>query len=52
MLLSFSIVQFLTNYDVTNRKQYMDLKHSSVQKGHKKVKIESIETTVSKFCDL
>ena len=35
MQLSFSNVQFLTNYDVTNRKQQMDLTYSVVWKGHK-----------------
>ena len=35
MLLSFSFVQFLTNYDVTNRKQQMELLNSFLQKWHK-----------------
>ena len=35
MLLSFLIVQFLTNYDIINRNQYMNLVYSSVWKGHK-----------------
>ena len=35
MLLSFLIVQFLTNYDVTNRKQNVELIYSSVRKWHK-----------------
>ena len=38
MLLSFSLVQFLTNYDVTNRKHL----HKN---GIKKAKIITIETT-------
>ena len=35
MLLSFSIVRFLTNNDVTNRKLKNKLIYSIVQKGHK-----------------
>ena len=32
---SFLFVQFWTNYDVANIKQYMELVHLSVQKWHK-----------------
>ena len=35
MLLLFYVVQFLTNYDVTNRKHYIELIYSIVRKGNK-----------------
>ena len=45
MLLSFSIGTFLTNYDVTNRKHYLDLIYSIVRKRTIWEPNKSMETT-------
>ena len=45
MLLSFSIVWFLTNYDVINRKHKIDPIYSIVEKGIKKTRNRPMETT-------
>ena len=48
MLLSLSIVQFLTNYDVTNRKHSFDPIYSIVQKSIKNTRNESLEWRILK----
>ena len=45
MLLSFSIWTFLTNYDITNKKHYIDLIYSIVRKQTIWEPNKSMETT-------